>query len=169
MFATALGIVAGTLLRRTVVAIAVTIGGFIGVRLLIADLLRQHYLPAVTAYYKPGSAYSPPGAPWVVSQGAVNKYGQVFAADSGPQVIGVPVSALPASCHNRLFNGPDSLTKAHLHQAISCLQASGFRGFTTYQPAYRYWPFQGIETGIYVALAAALLAVTFAVVRRRDA
>ena len=35
--------------------------------------------------------------------------------------------------------------------------------------ASRYWPFQGIETGIYLLLAAALIAVTFTVVRRRDA
>jgi hypothetical protein len=37
------------------------------------------------------------------------------------------------------------------------------------QPASRYWPFQGIETGIYLLLAAALIAVTFAILRRRDA
>jgi len=34
---------------------------------------------------------------------------------------------------------------------------------------YRFWPFQFIETGIFVALAAVLIAVTFFVVRRRDA
>ena len=39
----------------------------------------------------------------------------------------------------------------------------------TYQPASRYWAFQGIETGIFVVLAAALLAVALAVVSRRDA
>ena len=42
-------------------------------------------------------------------------------------------------------------------------------GFATYQPASCYWPFRGIETGIYVLLAAALIAVTFVIVRRRDA
>jgi hypothetical protein len=52
---------------------------------------------------------------------------------------------------------------------FSCMQAHGWRGFVTYQPASRYWPFQGIETGIYVLLAAALITVTFVVVRRRDA
>ena len=36
------------------------------------------------------------------------------------------------------------------------MQAHGWRGFITYQPASRYWPFQGIETGIYLLLAAAL-------------
>jgi hypothetical protein len=39
----------------------------------------------------------------------------------------------------------------------------------TYQPASRFWAFQGIETGIFVVLAAVLLAVTFWVLRRRDA
>jgi hypothetical protein len=41
--------------------------------------------------------------------------------------------------------------------------------FIIYQPASRYWAFQGIETGIVVFLAAVLLAVTAIVVLRRDA
>jgi len=44
-----------------------------------------------------------------------------------------------------------------------------YRSFATYQPGYRFWPFQFIETGIFVALAAALIAVAFLVVLRRDA
>jgi hypothetical protein len=50
-----------------------------------------------------------------------------------------------------------------------CLVPGGARSFTTCQPGYWFWPFQFIETGISVALAAALIAVTFFVVRRRDA
>jgi hypothetical protein len=45
---------------------------------------------------------------------------------------------------------------------------TGFRQFMTYQPTDRYWVFQGIETGIYVAQAA-VLAFTFSRVKRRDA
>jgi hypothetical protein len=52
---------------------------------------------------------------------------------------------------------------------VSCAQAHGIRGFVTYQPASRYWAFQGIETGIFLLLAAALVAVAFAVVSRRNA
>jgi hypothetical protein len=52
---------------------------------------------------------------------------------------------------------------------FSCMQAHGWRGFATYQPASRYWPFQGIETAIFVLLASALIAVTFVIVRRADA
>jgi hypothetical protein len=169
VFATALGIAAGTVCRRTLVAIAVTIGGFIGTRLVISQFLREHYMAAVTAHYNPLSSYSPPGSAWVLSTGVVDKYGHVFSGGSGPEVNGVPITAIPASCRSLLFLDPTTLSKAKLHQAVSCMQASGFRGFTTYQPAYHYWPFQGIETGIYLALAAGLLAVTFLVVRYRDA
>ncbi len=54
--------------------------------------------------------------------------------------------------------------------APSCAQAlARFRGFITYQPASRYWAFQGIETGIFVVLAAILLTVAAVVLLRRDA
>jgi hypothetical protein len=39
----------------------------------------------------------------------------------------------------------------------------------TYQPAGRFWAFQGIEAGIFLVLAAALIAVTFRLVLARDA
>ena len=51
----------------------------------------------------------------------------------------------------------------------SCMTAHGYRGYLIYQPASRFWAFQGIETGIYVVLAAALLSVTFRVLKRRGA
>jgi hypothetical protein len=49
------------------------------------------------------------------------------------------------------------------------MQSAGYRQYVTYQPASHYWVFQGIEVGIFVALAATLLAVTFTLVARRDA
>jgi hypothetical protein len=42
VFAMALGIAAGTVARRTLPAIAVVLGGFIGLRLVISDFVRQH-------------------------------------------------------------------------------------------------------------------------------
>ena len=75
---------------------------------------------------------------------------------------GVPASYLPASCAPR--NGGAS------HIAPSCAQAlARFHGFVTYQPAGRYWAVQGIETGIFIALAAVLLTVAAVVLLRRDA
>ena len=66
-----------------------------------------------------------------------------------------------AQTASRGQNGPGAV--------LSCMQHAGFRQFVTYQPASRYWAFQGIETGIYLAVAAALIAITFYAVRRRDA
>src|SRR6516165_11512583 len=52
VFALALGIAAGALLRRTLPAMIVTLAGFIAVRSLVTLLLRQHYMSAVTVFYK---------------------------------------------------------------------------------------------------------------------
>ena len=52
---------------------------------------------------------------------------------------------------------------------MTWLALSHFRGFLTYQPADRYWAFQGIETGIFLVLAAGLIAVTAVTLLRRDA
>jgi hypothetical protein len=75
-------------------------------------------------------------------------------ADVAPNVS---ASVVPPSCH-----GAD-------RAVLSCMQSAGYRQFVTYQPAGRYWAFQGIETGIFLALAAILIALAFAVLRRRDA
>jgi hypothetical protein len=164
VFAMALGIAAGTVARRTLPAIAVVLGGFIGLRLAISDFLRQHYMAAVTTYYSVTGSFTPRGAPWVLVQGAVSKTGQIVPAGYGSLY-----PALPASCRALVPGGPTAKSGASVNALFSCMQAHGWRGFVTYQPASRYWPFQGIETGIYVLLAAALIAVTFVIVRTRDA
>jgi hypothetical protein len=164
--AMALGITAGTVARRTLPAIAVTLGGFTAVRLAIADIVRPHYLAAVTHYYNVTGSFTPPGAPWLYSQGAVSQTGQVVR-----QGWGDLYPALQPSCRKLLpgAGGPTPKSGSPMSAVFTCMRAHGWRGFATYQPASRYWPFQGIETGIFVLLAAALIAVTFIIVRRRDA
>ncbi|HYX58879.1 MAG TPA: hypothetical protein VE888_07705 [Streptosporangiaceae bacterium] len=164
VFAMALGIAAGTVARRTLPAIAVVLGGFIALRLVISDFLRQHYMAAVTTYYNATGAFTPPGQAWVLAQGAVSPAGRVV-----PTGWGDLYPALPATCRKLLPGTPGSKSGNSLNPVFSCMRAHGWRGFATYQPAGRYWPFQAIETGIYVLLAAALIAVTLAIIRRRDA
>ena len=163
MFAMALGICAGALIRRTVPAMAVTLGGFIAARVAVTLWLRPHYLSAVTVTRNLTDEFQPSGSFWLIHQGARNPAGQLMA---GPQdqaaAFGVPVSSLPKACAG-LANPPGGLT-------ASCRAAlTGFRSFVTYQPASRFWPFQGIETGVCVVLAAILLTVTAVVLIRRDA
>jgi ABC-2 family transporter protein len=164
VFAMALGIAAGTVARRTLPAIAIVLGGFIGLRLLISDVLRPHYMAAVTVYYKVTGSFTPPGQAWVLAQGAISRTGVRVS-----QGFGDLYPALPASCQKILNESQPGRGKSGPSALFSCMQAHGWRGFATYQPSYRYWPFQGIETGIYVLLAAVLIAVTYLVVRRRDA
>ncbi|HJZ28193.1 MAG TPA: hypothetical protein VJ370_18095, partial [Streptosporangiaceae bacterium] len=99
LFAVALGIAAGTLLRRTLPAIAVTLAGFIAARALIALLLRPHYMSAVTVFYKVTSGFTPAGSYWQLAQGVVGPNGQQLAQPNNTNYIdGVPASYLPGAC-----------------------------------------------------------------------
>jgi len=163
LFAMALGMTAGALMRRTVPAIGITVAGYIAVRIAVTQWLRPHYLSAVTHVYGLTQNWVPTGVAWQFAQGIITPDGRKLTQVDGTDVSGnVQVSMVPAACHpllNQRNPGP----------VLSCMQSAGFRQFVTYQPADRYWAFQGIEAGIFVALAAALVAVTFVLVRRRDA
>jgi hypothetical protein len=160
IFAMALGICAGALLRRTLPALAVTLAGFTGLRLLTALWLRLHYMTPVTVYYKlTAAAFTPAGSYLGISQGWAGPNGQPPVAGPGNYAFnGEPV---PAVCEKFMLGANPN--------PLPCLAAHGYRGYVTYQPASRFWAFQGIETGIFVVLAAILLAVTFWVLNRRDA
>jgi hypothetical protein len=180
VFAVALGITAGALIRRTIPAIAVTLIGFIAVRQVIFFWLRAHFMTAVTSYFPVGGGFNA-GSAWQLASGYAGASGQSISiplSTSGAVIGGanggaLPVSSLPASCQAAAASGVvgrgGSLAPAAYHAVVSCAQAHGIRGYVTYQPASRYWAFQGIETGIFLLLAAVLIAVAFTVVSRRDA
>ncbi|MGO9292762.1 MAG: hypothetical protein ACLP52_02580 [Streptosporangiaceae bacterium] len=159
LFAVALGIAAGT------------IGVFTFLRLVIGQDLRSHYLTPLTktfTFLHPPALHAlPKGSYWLVSGGLVGPGGQLPSsqAHGGPSISfgGVPISLsnTPSACRALIFQSPPKFG--------SCLAAHGYRGFISYQPASRYWAFQGIETGIFVLLAAALIAVTAIAITRRDA
>lgn len=94
--------------------------------------------------------------------GVLDDNGQPVPQPNGPGAYGIPLGHLPPSCAP-LNGGATTI-------APSCAQAlTRFRGFITYQPADRYWAFQGIETGIFIILAAILLSAAAVVLLRRDA
>jgi hypothetical protein len=163
VFAMALGICAGALLRRTVPAMAVTLGGFIAVRVALTLWLRPHYLSAVTAVRSLPAQIQLTGSYWLLSQGTRNPAGHLMVVPQNqPAAFGVAVSSLPRACAG-LASPTGGLTS-------SCRAAlTGYRSFVTYQPASRFWAFQGIETGVFLVLAAILLTVTAVVLIRRDA
>jgi hypothetical protein len=160
LFAMALGLCAGALIRRTLPALAVTLAGFIVVRAAVTLWLRPHYLSAVTVTYKLFSGYTPAGSYWQLAQGVRFPGGGLVPVPNGAAVDGIPVGSLPKAC---------AAAASGIRPGPSCRQAlAAFHAFITYQPASRYWAFQGIEFGIFAALAALLIAVTAVVLLRRD-
>jgi hypothetical protein len=173
VFAVALGIAAGALLRRTVPAMAITLVAFTLLRLVVSEDFRSHYLTPITKTFSFLHARQvlPTGSYWIVSSGLVGPNGPVRSGllGGGPGVnvdgVQIPATELPSACQRLLFQG----TGKGPGGFPSCMAARGYHAFLSYQPAGRDWAFQGIETGIFVLLAAAFIAVTAIVVLRRDA
>jgi hypothetical protein len=164
----ALGIAAGTLIRRVLPALGVTLGVFFAVRLMIMGWVRQHYMTPVTTVYNISQSFivPPKGAAWILGQGFRGPNGPLpVPGGNSVQIVGngIPVADIPAACHAYFTQGHPQA------RLFTCLTSHGYSQYLTYQPAARYWPFQFIEAGIFVVLAAALIAVAFAVINRRDA
>ena len=164
VFAVALGVTAGALLRRTLPALAVTLAGFIAVRAVITLWLRSHYISPVTATYNVLGGFTPKGAYWQLGSGVIGPNGQQLAQPNNtPYFDGIPQTYLPRACAE--VTGPNGG-----NPTPTCAQAlSHFHAYLTYQPGDRFWAFQGIETGIFLVLAAGLIAVTAVTLLRRDA
>jgi len=161
VFAVALGIAAGTLIGRSLPAFAATAGVFLAVRLVITYWVRVHFMPAVTTIHSVTQSFTQKGAYWQLAQGAVLPSGQLttkLIANPGT-IEQFPGATFPASCSQA----------QPMNSILACLAHLGYRSFVTYQPGYRFWPFQFIETGIFVTLDAALIAGAFFLLRRRDA
>jgi hypothetical protein len=170
LFAMALGIAAGTLIRRVLPALAVTLGGYFGVRLIFMGWIRQHYLTPITTTASIGQNFNQAnGAFWLLGQGIRGPNGPISPpnGDSLP-IVGnsLSLSDVPHACLAYL---PHNQASGAMNAFLSCLTSHGYVQDFTYQPADRYWPFQFIEAGIFVAFTAALIALTFAVINRRDA
>jgi len=145
ILALALGIFVGTLTRRTVFAIFLTIAVLVAIRLPVEIGLRPNYQPQITVTWSFAQGDKPPvtlkAGDWNVGQGFIdaqgNKTNDVHV--SGPQ---------------------ETLAQS--------LQADGYRGYyLSYQPADRFWTFQWIETSIYLIISLLALGATVLLVRRR--
>jgi hypothetical protein len=135
LFAVALGIFAGTIWQKVLPAMAVTLAGFVGLRVALTLLARPRYLPPETLTF-PVHGETPQNNPysgdWVQSQEIRDAAGNVVLDNAQ---AACPAGA--ASCGPGLTGGDSN--------------------WLLYQPADRFWLFQGIETSIYLALAAVLV------------
>lgn len=162
-FAVAAGVACGVLLRRTLPAMAATIGVFVLVRLIVASQLRPRFAAPVTADiagFEPDAPSRIEGA-WVLSRETLTADGVVLGRDGG-----LNLSNIGGRCPDlRLEPGsfPDQ------GSVDRCLDALGAHQLTRYHPASRFWTFQLVESGIYVALAAGALLLAARILPRRTA
>jgi hypothetical protein len=147
----AIGALAGMLIRRVVPAIAATLAVYAGLSVATALWLRQRYMtPLLT------SKVNVPAAAATVNQW-YTKGGKFAFPSRGSQLIG----AVSRFCPPRIGSSSGS--------PAQCLSRHGYTVWTSYQPGTRFWPFQWIEGGWLLALAALLIAVTIWLVHRRAA
>jgi ABC-type transport system involved in multi-copper enzyme maturation permease subunit len=163
LFALALGVTMGMLIRRTVPAMAVTLAIYVGAVISMPLWIRAH-LAAVAHSTTPldlsridelligprnamevVSGVNPNGA-WVLTNTTITSAGHLFTGPANPQYCG----------DNQ---GADA--------CVNWLGTLGLRQDITYQPTSHFWPLQWTETGIFIAAAVLLAGFCFWWTRRR--
>jgi ABC-type transport system involved in multi-copper enzyme maturation permease subunit len=164
-FAFALGVTAGIVIRRTVPAMAVTLGVFTVVQFAWSRWIRAQLIAPLHATVALNTAdivdfritgnvvTSVQALPslsqqntWILSSRVVNAAGQPFTAPATKGCLGGNFQACQAY-----------LGRLHPRQVV------------TYQPASHFWPLQWTETGIFVALALLLAGIcAWRIQRHRD-
>jgi hypothetical protein len=141
LFAAALALASGVVLRRVAPAFAIALVGFFAARFFVTDRLRPHFMdPVVKRLSGPPSSGTFHDA-WVLNgPSLVDGHGNPPSRELVSQCIGTGQKPL---------SGPVPL-------AHDCLEKLGLYSRIEYHPASRFWTFQWIEAGIYLGLAALL-------------
>jgi hypothetical protein len=159
VFAVALAILAGTLLGRSIPAMVVTLVGFFIARVGIVVYARPNYQAPITQTWD-ALARAPQidRQAWQIESGWIDTAGNKMAADH-----------VLATCNTTGGPGATVGSSADHNPVLQCIHAHGWLNFVTYQPADRFWLFQGIEAALFLALAGVCVALTFWWVCRRAA
>jgi hypothetical protein len=182
-FALVLGTLVGTLVRRTVPAMAITLALFVAVQIATPMFVREHLgatstTSVITAENLRGlmiSAIGPDGTPvgpveevaiavdspgaWKIANQTLDRAGRVQS--ELPSWVARCVPAMAARGGGGEFGPAESAA------CFKRLRDEGYRQKVTYMPASRYWTLQWIETGIFLALTALLAGATFWWLRHR--
>lgn len=185
VFAFASGVLLGAIFRRTLPAMAATLGAFVVTRIAIAQWVRPHLLPPLHTTLSlldanrfgfessNGSSVTlvagggaPPNA-WGLSSKLVDSTGHVASTADRTAFVHqyCQAIALPP-----VGPGTGHVTQAPTPAAFQACQTQAAHLFhlaVTYQPANRYWTFQWLETGIYLALAVVAAVATYGWVTHR--
>jgi hypothetical protein len=151
LFTAALVLAIGVVLRRTATAIGLGLVGFLAARIAVEALARPHYAAAVHRTWMSGSGPDLRGA-WILESHRGLQLVRGARPDPGA------VSRCVENAATKSFDQ-------------ACLARHGISAISSavYQPAARFWLFQGAEAGIYLGAAAALVVFAGWWIRRRMA
>jgi hypothetical protein len=157
LFALALGMLLGAIIRRPLPAMAGTLAAFLVVRYSFQLLVRPHILHTVTAtrptvmFGSVEGASSTPGA-WIMSGRTVDA--------AGNTVVGDNVDKLLAEACNLTRYSSDGAWN-------DCAHRLGIHDIVTMHPASQFWTLQAWEAASFLTLATTLAAVSFWWIRHR--
>jgi hypothetical protein len=188
LFAFALGVLFGTVIRRSLPAMAATLAAFAAIRIAFTSWIRPRIL---SPFHSTGFFTLPPsnsvgvvprGAgprDWLFSETVVNSAGHVVGSydlGSNGAIIGFSVSAPTAGnasavgkCVNTVPSPPLPPTAQVQAAAQHCVDRLDLHTVATYLPSSRYWTLQWSETAIFIAGAVSLIALSLWWVRKRIA
>jgi hypothetical protein len=169
VFAVALGVALGLVLRRSLPAMAATLAIFAVVQIAMLLFVRPHLIPPVTRTVtvsadtldgismRGGGAdavtllTARPADPgdWVLSNRTLDPSGNAVTSMPAWFAQCVP----PPSTDGTAGNGA---AKADLQACFTRLAAEGYRQQIVYQPASRFWSLQWAETGVFLGLSGLL-------------
>jgi hypothetical protein len=146
LFAFAVGTLAGVLFRRTVAAMAVTLLAYFAVRTPVELYVRPRYqTPLLRVIDINGQARTT--TDWVLGEGWMDGTGHHLSVAERLAIL------------RQIPNSGTDFNRYMLDH--------GMRPFIQYQPNARFWTFQLIEAGLFIALAALFVTLAVLLVRRR--
>lgn len=175
-FAFSLGVLLGTVLRRTVPAMALTAAIFAAVQLAVPPFIRAQLDPVTTTMVVNGGNLGgfllngPPEQDGVVKELRVQEEAQPGAwmiANETIDKAGDKVNEYPAWLPSCVKPDPEKMAPLVDEACFQRFADAGYRQRVVFQPASRYWTFQVVETLGFVLVSAGLLGLTFFWVRRR--
>jgi hypothetical protein len=170
-FAFTLGVTAGALIGRTVPAMAIALAVFAVIQIAVPLWIRPHLFPARHTFIPVASLENTS-----LSAGSVNGSNRFTLGVQGLVVPGQPgawvLSSTTVNAAGRATSTAPAIcfTSSVLNSNagfVGCLASHGFQEGVSYQPASRYWAFQGDETAIYLAVTLAMAGYCFRRLNRR--
>jgi ABC-2 family transporter protein len=145
-FGLMLGTLFGTILRKTLPAMAASLAGFMIVRIFVQNVVRSRLVSTESVNVAP---FGPNGfAGWILSSRTVDASGQTISKS-------VAEGTLTAACDiTRSTQDVDAAL-------ARCAQQFGIHDIAQVHPGHQFWALQTAELGLFVVLAAIAAAICF--------